>query len=238
MSASGLLLLGEGERDVGRIDPTTKRRPPCDFEGDLPRLVRRLSEVACGRTRFGYDADTIHAVNTRIAHRGRPTRLGGKSKALRNAVIAALQTHSTVIALIDARVEELQDLQRDVHDILTQCRERSAEAKVAIGLAIQEVEIWMMADPHSRDAALGANVGQEPVPDDLEAVGDPKALWRGKAGQVHVPDGADAELHADQLRRAAWASLRPDVVAHSCPRGFAPFMREVLDALPWTDVTG
>lgn len=57
MTSARPLLLGEGQRDVGRFNPGAARRPPCDFEGDLPRLVRRLSEHAGGPTRFGYDAE-------------------------------------------------------------------------------------------------------------------------------------------------------------------------------------
>ena len=233
MSASRILLLGEGERDVGRIDPAVKRRPPCDFEGDLPRLVRRLSEHHAGQGRFGYDADTLRGINARIPLAGRPTRTGGKSKELRNAVLAALQTHATVIALIDARAEEVQTLQRDIQEILAQCRERSAEARVAIGLAIHEIEIWMLADPDARTAAFGRAVGEQPVPDDLEAVRDPKALWHERAGQAPAPDGITVNLHADIQRRAVWETLRPDVVAHRCPQGFQPFARALLDALPW-----
>ena len=234
MSASRIFLLGEGERDVGRIDPAIKRRPPCAFEGDLPRLVRRLSEHQGGPTRFGYAADTLRGINARIPLAGRPTRTGGKSKELRNAVLAALRTHSTVIALIDARAEEVQGLQRDIQDILAQCRERSAEARVAIGLAVHEIEIWMLADPEARKAAFGPTVGDQAVPEDLEGVGDPKALWRERAGQAPAPEGGDAQLYADTQRLAAWDALRPEVVAHACPRGFASFVRDLLQTLPWT----
>jgi len=234
VSSSRVLLLGEGERDVGRIDPAVKRRPPCAFEGDLPRLVRRLSEHHGGLSRFGYDADTLRGINARIPLVGRPTRTGGKSKELRNAVIAALQTHSVVVALIDARADEVSTLQRDIQDILAQCRERSADARVAIGLAIHEVEIWMLADPEARKAAFGPAVGELPIPEDLEGVRDPKALWSERAGQAPAPEGSDAPLHADTQRLAAWEALRPDVLTRACPRGFKPFAREVLSTLPWT----
>jgi hypothetical protein len=234
VSAARIMLLGEGERDVGKIDPAERRRPPCDFEGDLPRLVRRLSELSSGRPRFGYDAETLREIVARIPLAGRPTRIGGKSKQLRNAVLAALQTHAVVVALIDARTEELPALQRDVQEILTQCRERSAEARVAIGLAVQEIEIWMLADSESRKAAFGDAVGGQPVPEDLEAVGDPKALWHQRAGQGPPPEGTEGELHGDHKRSAAWQALRPEVVAHRCPKGFAPFARDVVAVLPWS----
>ncbi len=234
MTSARILFLGEGERDVGYIDPTVRRRPPCDFEGDLPRLVRRLSEHASGRAGFGYEAETLRSITARIPMAGRPTRIGGKSKELRNGVLAALGTHATIIALIDARAEEVAMLQHDIHDILAQCRERSTEARVAIGPAIHEIEIRMLADPESRRAAFGAEVGAQPVPDDLEGVRDPKMLWQERVGQVPPSPGVDAHLHPDALRSAAWQAMRPDVVAHVCPRGFAPFVSAVLATLPWT----
>jgi hypothetical protein len=150
-------------------------------------------------------------------------RTGGKAKELRNAVLAALQTHSQVIALIDARTHELESLQRDAKEILSQCHERVPGARVAIGLAVQEIEIWMLADPEARSAAFGAAVGAQPVPDDLERVADPKALWLERAGQGPVPPGAHPALHTDIQRCKAWESLRPEVVARVCPKGFAPF---------------
>lgn len=234
MSSGRLFLLGEGEGDIGRVDPVMKRGAPCDFEGDLPRLVRRISEHASGRTRFGYDADTVQGINARIPLAGRPTRIGGKSKQLRNAVLAALQTHTLIVALIDACTEEVPDLQRDIQDILAQCRERAADARVAIGLAIQEIEIWMLADPESRTAAFGTADGERQLPVDLERVHDPKMHWREREGQAPPPAGAAAELHRDAQRLAAWQALRPDVVARLCPRGFAPFVQSLVDTLPWT----
>ena len=69
MSASRIFFLGEGERDVGRVDSTATPGSPCDFEGDLPRLVRRVSEIHGGLTRFGYDAETLHDINARIPER-------------------------------------------------------------------------------------------------------------------------------------------------------------------------
>jgi hypothetical protein len=98
---------------------------------------------------------------------------------------------------------------------------------------VHEVEIWMLADPESRKAAFGQAVGAQPVPDDLEGVRDPKALWFERAGQAPSPDGADEALHGDAQRVAAWQALRPEVVARACPQGFAIFARDLRETLPW-----
>ncbi len=181
--------------------------------------MRRLSEVSSGRSHFGYDARTLREIADRTQRMGPPTRIGGKSKELRNAVLAAIQTHDVVIALIDARLDELPRLQRDVQDILAQCRERSAEARVAIGLAVHEIEIWLLADPEARKAAFGEAVGEQPVPEDLEGVRDPKALWRAISGQVPPPEGVEGALHEDRQRVAGWATLRPERRRPRVPAG-------------------
>lgn len=229
-----VFLLGEGERDVGRPGKPTA---PYDFEGDLPRLAFRISRDMGGPERFGYDAETLDKARARIPLAGRPTRSGGKSKQLRDAVLAALKTHDHVIALIDARTEEVSLLRRDITEILAQCHERSPGARVAIGLAIQEIEIWMLADPMSRRAAFGERVGSQPVPDDLEAVPDPKALWQERAGQCAPAGPMRADLFKDEQRRSAWQELRLEEVARRCPQGFAPFVRDVKRALPWASKT-
>jgi uncharacterized membrane protein len=224
-----VFLLGEGSGDVGRAGD--RRGKPCDFEGDLPRLVRRVVELTRQKPGFGYVAETIYAVNQRVGSAGRPTRVGGKSKELLTAVLAALQTHATVIALIDARDGEVAELERDVRDILELCRSRRTDARVAIGLAIQEIEIWMLADPEARKAAFGPSIGALDVPADLEAEGNPKRLWQERAGQAPSRGGKERGLHADDQRLAAWLTMNPTVVAHRCPRGFGPFHRDLVNAL-------
>jgi hypothetical protein len=166
-----------------------------------------------------------------IPRQGPPTRIGGKSKDLRDAIMSVLRDRHEaplfIVAVIDARLDEIDDLEKDVGDILRQCEERVRDVPVAIGLAIQEIEIWMMADPESRRAAFGDKGLKRPIPSNLEAVGDPKALWSELAGTSPAPEGKSAAHHADDQRSAAWRALRPDVVKNACPRGFAPLLERL-----------
>jgi len=218
-----VVLLGEGPLDVGR--PSANPRVPRDHEGDLPRLTRRLFSAYGGPERFGYDALTITEIVSRIPRVGRATRAGGKGKDLRDAIIATLRkpppAAAAIVAVIDARLEELDDLQADAREILRQREELRGDIAVVIGFAVQEIEIWMVASPTSRTAAFGQAVGAAPVPAPLEHVGDPKALWLERAGHVAAV-AADPELFADRQRCCAWEALDPEVVAKLCPRGFRP----------------
>jgi hypothetical protein len=126
------LYLGEGWRDVGAPEPG-RRVVPCDFEGDLPRLMRRLAEVLGVETRFGYDASTF------------------------------------------------------------------------------------------RDVVARAGV--------RDGIPNPKHLWATYSGRSHHREGVSLEHHRDEQRRLAWQALRPDVVGHLCPRGFAPFDADAKVAL-------
>src|ERR1700684_3999214 len=143
------LYLGEGWRDVGAPAPG-RRVVPCDFEGDLPRLMRRLAEVLGVETRFGYDASTFGDVIARAGVRDvRPPRVGGKAKDLRDAVVYSLMhstpTPSAIFALIDATAPEFDELQRDTADVIAQCRDVRTDVAVVIGIALHEIEIWMLA---------------------------------------------------------------------------------------------
>jgi hypothetical protein len=219
---TGILFLGEGPRDVGTPG---YQRVDDDYEGDLPRLVRRISDLLGGPKRFGYDAETLRKV---VAPRwGAPTRLGRKSKELRDAVVASVDTFDFVVAVIDVRLEELDDMLADVREVLIQSEARRSSAHVVIGLAVQEIEIWMLADPDSRKAALGAAMSDEEMPANPESHSDPKTLWESMAGRCAPAAGYTPKAFADLQRRKAWEALRPEVVAKACPRGFGPFLRDV-----------
>src|SRR5262245_47749261 len=89
-------------------------RVPCDFEGDIPRIIRCLADVSGAQATFGYDAAVISDYVATISRSGKPTRRGRKSKDLRDCVVAAARTYDVVIAVIDARLDEHEDLRRDV----------------------------------------------------------------------------------------------------------------------------
>lgn len=131
-----------------------------------------------------------------------------------------------MVAVIDARRDELDVLESDVRMILGLCREECPDVPVAIGLAVQEIETWMLADPESRFAAFGS-VGRDWSATELEGVEDPKSKWAYLSGMAPAPEGKDEIAHADDRRKAAWLVFRSAVVATACPRGFRPFLESL-----------
>jgi hypothetical protein len=174
--AGRIFFLGEGKRDVGE-EADGHRVVGCPFEGDVPRAVRRLAESFGLEPRFGYQAATFRHVVLQQGARagGRPMRRGGKAKELRDAILFVLETNPRgIVAVLDGRLDELSGLQRDAEDVLLQCRERNANVPVAIGIAVQEIEAWMLADIESRRAAF-ALAGEDALWDhEPEALPDPK----------------------------------------------------------------
>jgi hypothetical protein len=185
-----------------------------------------------GHGRFGYGARTIASIVQQIPRSGRATRTGGKSKDLRDAIMSVVRSRAdepilAIVAVIDARQNELATLRDDIREILEQARSEAPEVPVAIGLAVQEIEIWMLADPDSRKAAFGEEIARAFRTVDLESEDDPKSKWLSLAGRAPLPDGKPNELHEDDQRRAAWESIRSDVVSRVCPIGFARFLEDV-----------
>lgn len=229
--ARRVAFIGEGPADIGAA--RGDRRVPCAFEGDLPRAVRRLIQHEGGEGRFGYDVYSIRELVDSIPRYGRPTRSGGKTKDLRDAIVAVLRSHTqpiAIVAVIDVRADELANVRRDVAVILGESERDHPGVPVAIGLAIHEIEAWMLADAESRRAAFGHSAGHPELPMSPEDLPDPKSEWANRAGRAASSRG-NTEIADDDRRQAAWQSMRPDVVAHECPIGFAPFVPAVHRAL-------
>jgi hypothetical protein len=83
--SGGIWIIGEGIQDVGRSDA-----PFGSFDGDLPRLLWRISEVAGGPSPFGYQRIALSEFRRENAPgSGRRTRVGSPTREL-YAVIAAV----------------------------------------------------------------------------------------------------------------------------------------------------
>jgi hypothetical protein len=212
-------IIGEGTRDVGRRE---SRRG--EFEGDLPRLLFRISQWAGGAAPFGYHAVSLSEFRRDNAPvRGRPTRAGGPTRELR-AVIEAVISNArpqAIVAVIDARPDMLEDFEIDLRERLEPIA-HDASVPLAVGFAVHEIEAWLLADPYSRRSAF-QDVHEARFATGIEKIDDPKSLWAQLDGEA-VSNIPDAELARDDRRRLAWASMRPDEVRRACPLGFAPFL--------------
>jgi len=126
-----------------------------------------------------------------------------------------------VVMIVDATRDQFQAVIAAANDAAAECARQSSVVPVVIGVAVHEIEAWLLADEASRVAAFGDEIGKCPLPESPEEIRDPKSLWRslhGKVSSDEDEDGRDYWLR----RRMAWLALRREIVRARCPR-FAEF---------------
>ncbi|MFO0560148.1 MAG: DUF4276 family protein [Polyangiales bacterium] len=236
-----LVIIGEGPQDIGRREWFEEGDEA--FKGDIPSLLDRLHELHEVRYPVPFVSITLKETQQQIASFGRSGRAGKLGRTMRDAVIRASRGEFlfdeqrvdplAIVLLVDARRDNREEVLGAASDAERECETLGVSVPVVIGVAIHEIEAWLLADEACRIAAFGSEVGRRPLPQPPEEIGDPKALWRSLHGQVSEhedEEGRDYWLR----RRLAWLALRIDVVRARCPQ-FSAFEREytskVLKAL-------
>ncbi|MBI5490749.1 MAG: hypothetical protein HY905_25675 [Deltaproteobacteria bacterium] len=222
---------GEGIWDVGW---SRNREDGPEYAGDVPLILAAIVRERLGRNRRFVCEGWTHAglphVHPPIAD-GWP-RPPAEALARELLFAAAAASHrDDVDALVfvrDSRLDGHEDRRRACEQVLRECRVRGDRPPVVLGLAVQEIEVWLLADPQSRAAAFGAAVGNREcgTPEELP---DPKQCWRTMLGEA-AAGGGDGRFDAECRTRAIEA-MRPKVVADSCHRGFGPFRQGVVDTI-------
>jgi len=93
----------------------------------------------------------------------------------------------------------------------------------ALGLAIEELEAWLLCDEKAIAAALGVTVAAlNPNPERLKS---PKSELTRLCAPVKTG------LAEWDLLESIAAKTSLDLLAKRCPRGFVPFRDEALDAV-------
>lgn len=100
---------------------------------------------------------------------------------------------------------------------------------VALGVAVETIEAWLLADEDALARVLG--VRQRP-----EHIGSPEDLRGARGGADDPKARLNSWLRHDtqsprsflQQVNALIREIDLDVVAQRCPRGFAPFREDVL----------
>ena len=220
-----ILFVGEGVTDVGDAktvsplwlsdegsggDAQDEREP----RGVVPILVLRSLREASQQ-------DVPVERHTRYLR-----RLHGRSFArkIKVAMVDAVRMGADgVVIVVDrggqknrARLDEMRRGKENAE-------EDGVRVPAALGIAIEELEAWLLADEQAIARVLGVQVkGPHPDP---ESIGDPKARLK-------------QEYHADSSRREDWErheavaeALSLDVLRKRCPKGFEPLRAEVAQAL-------
>jgi hypothetical protein len=222
-----VLIVSEGALDVG-----TSGRRAVDYDasderrGAVSVLVRRLLEQKWGREVADWELE--RAVLPRAHHRSEEVS-GYPRKVLLAITEAAARKCSSVVIVVDrdrtdggSRLAELREGRA-----LAEADGKPLAYRTALGVAIEMVEAWLLADEKALNEALGL---APPTP----AIADPEQLDGGPRTDTYPKSvfrslvkrgSADSGTPYDDVA----ARTRLDVIERRCRAGFAPFAQEVRE---------
>jgi hypothetical protein len=210
-----LFFVGEGPHEVGH-DPG--QHEAFEARGVVPALVRRAGIAAGG--------DSLATFWRRLTRLSKE-RKGFASKA-KAAVLVAKRRHGCdgVVMVVD---NDTKDDENRLARI--QSAQPDAEVPVACGLAVQSIEAWTLGAASALAAELGVDVSQvrelyphRSVEDLSERSG--KEDLRPKPLLDRIAKLARRAADSDFCEAVA-ARTDVDELSKACPRGFAPFVKEL-----------
>ncbi len=197
-----------------------------DRKGAVTILVRRLLEEKLNRdiAEWEIESKPLPRVNKRS-----PT-LSGYEHEVRDAIIEARISKCTAVIVVVDRDGTTPGLRLAALSAGRAHAEKEGEAlaaKTALGVAVETVEAWLLADETALNAALDPHppAATMPSPEQLDGPArsekHPKTLLhsRMERSRREVPWPYDAIAE----------HVRLDVLAARCPEGFAPFAAEVKE---------
>jgi len=217
-----IMFVGEGVTDVGDVRcPSTmavsdreqhESAPPQQSpRGVIPILVLRSLKQGCKQSTLSFERHARHFARLHAR---------GFARKVKAAMVDARRQGVQALAIVVDRggqknANRLQEMELGRQ----QANADNVTIPTALGLAIEELEAWLLCDEKAIAAALGTTITElNPAP---EGIKHPKR----ELDRLCAPVRSDAVLESI----AAKTSL--DLLAKRCPRGFVPFRDEVLDAV-------
>lgn len=209
--------MSEGALDVGMDDGTERR-------GAVGVLVRRLLEQRFGREVRDWEIETAHLPRT---HAHSEEVSGYPRKVLLAIEEAAIRGCTSVAIVVDrdrtpggGRLSELR-----TGLALAEAKGNPLAYKAALGVAVEMVEAWLLADEQALNDALGLAPPTPAIPDPERLDGGPrtdtypKNIFKSLVKRGRASAGSPYDDVASRVRL--------DVLERRCHAGFAPFAAEV-----------
>jgi Domain of unknown function (DUF4276) len=220
-----LLILGEGATDLGRIGVDGS----LEMEGALPILVRKLVDRVAPQVPVEIRAQQISKIrlfNKRIGRSG----YGYANKLLALLALKEGREVEAVIAVVDRDGERHDDriaeLNRGRNEL------GNANKPCAVGVAIEMIEAWLLADEKALRIALAdTSIQRQPDPETL-TTNDEKSDQHPKTRLRRFIEDSPSRENSDDspdLYAAVARAIDVDVLEHRCPRGFGPFAKQVRE---------
>jgi hypothetical protein len=216
------LLVSEGALDVGASARAADHGD--DRRGAVGVLVRRLLEEKLGRDVQDWEIE--RDVLPRV-HQRSETVSGYPRKVMLAIEEARARKCSAVAIVVDRdRTEGTTRLAqlREGRTLAEQAGNPLAY-KAALGVAVEMVEAWLLADEQALNEALRLQPKVDAVPDPEGLDGGPKTDGYPKAVLRKLLEAAPTPGAAPYDEVAERARL--EVIERRCPQGFAPFAAEV-----------
>jgi hypothetical protein len=223
-----ILILGEGPTDLGLFP---EDEGTFDLEGPIPVLVRRLLEDKGIHTTLEFHPSLLRKIpRLNPGRKMRPAdSISGFENKLRGLLGLPLgRGADAIIAVTDRDGEKHKDRILE----LNKGREHIQEAgkKCAVGVAIEMIEAWLLADEKALRSALeNKNIQRQKDPEEIYASDEssnkhPKGLLNHLIHKSPKSDKSIPELFAEIAR-----NIDLEVLIQRCPTGFAPFAQQVQE---------
>lgn len=224
-----LLLVSEGALDVGaagRDHGGAAHGEDDTSKGAVGVLVRRVLEERLGREIQAWEIEgdvlpRVHRASESVSGYARKVQLAIEEARIRGC--------SSVAVVVDrdrtAGSSRLSQL-REGRSLAEQQGNPLAYA-TALGVAVETVEAWLLADEQALNEALSLNPRAPAIPDPEGLDGGPKTESHPKnvlRKLIRSSPAAGATPYDDVAER-----VRLDVLQRRCRVGFAPFADEVRE---------
>lgn len=231
------------KRRKGKHEPTRAVAAYEDTRGDLVYIVRRILQDRArrpGSVQIEPTCRKFSDARFRIGRRknGQPHGHDAKLEVLVREVDELARQSGVALDGVVAVADQRDPTQRILEQLETGRKILENQGmfglaeRCAVGVAICEIEAWLLADRKALRGVLGHAIGDRSLPGALESIRDPKSLLSAYIGEflsTSRPEGVTVD-HL-QLKRALAENMDPNEVSRLCPRGFGPFRQEVLERL-------
>ena len=213
-----MLLLSEGSYDIGT---RASRADHEQRQGAVRVFVRRILEEHWNRNGIAaveIDADVLARVHEHSSD------VSGHERKVHLAIVEAELRNCTCVAIVVDRDGERNQARLNALSAGRDEAEKKGEAlaqHTAIGLAIETVEAWLLADEQALTRALNLNPPQQQLPAPEELDGAPGSDKHPKA--VFLSIVARTEVAPSDAYDSVAELARLDHVERRCPLGFARF---------------
>jgi hypothetical protein len=225
-----ILILGEGPTDLGRVQPDGT----LEQEGPLPILVRKLLREVAPEIVLDLRAQPSSKRPRRFPESVRKMGRSRYGYANRLRGLLGLNEGRAADAIVMVVDRDGQRHQDRIDDLNKGRRELKQESKpCAVGVAIEMIEAWLLADEKALRTALeDPGIQRQPDPEsltardeasDAHAKGRLQRLMEQALGRT-IPK-SDFPIHYAAIAEAAAI----EVLRQRCSEGFQPFAEQVRE---------